>query len=93
MGLLALTLELYETLLPDLRGSREGWLRRVVIPALEREADIRFTRAVFRREDVEAVVAEFEAARAARATGKVLRDLHQMIHRAGTLRFTQERLP
>ena len=63
VGLLALTLELYETLLPDLRGSREAWLRRAVIPALEREADIRFTRAVFRREDVEAAVAEFEAAR------------------------------
>jgi len=64
IGLLALTLELYETLLPDLRGSRESWLRRAVIPALEREADILFTRAVFRREDIEAAVAEFEAARA-----------------------------
>jgi L-arabinose isomerase len=64
IGLLALTLELYETLLPDLRSSREGWLRRAVIPALQREADILFTRAVFRREDIEAAVAEFEAARA-----------------------------
>lgn len=64
VGLLALTLELYETLLPDLRGSREGWLRRAVIPALQREADILFARAVFRREDIEAAVAEFEAARA-----------------------------
>ena len=63
IGLLALTLELYETLLPDLRGSREGWLRRAVIPALQREADILFTRALFRREDIEAAVAEFEAAR------------------------------
>lgn len=61
-GLLALTLELYETLLPDLRGSREAWLRRAVIPALEQEADVFFTRAVFRREDIEAAVAEFEAA-------------------------------
>ena len=34
VGLLALTLELYETLLPELRGSREAWLRRAVIPAL-----------------------------------------------------------
>jgi len=34
-----------------------------VIPALAREADILFTRAVFRREDIEAAVAEFEAAR------------------------------
>jgi L-arabinose isomerase len=64
VGLLALTLELYETLLPDLRASREGWLRRAVIPALQREADILFTRAVFRREDIEAAAAEFEAARA-----------------------------
>jgi len=62
IGLLALTLELYETLLPDLRGSREGWLRRTVIPALQREADLLFTRAVFRREEIEAAVAEFEAA-------------------------------
>lgn len=64
VGLLALTLEFYETLLPDLRASREGWLRRAVIPALQREADILFTRAEFRREDIEAAVAEFEAARA-----------------------------
>ncbi len=63
VGLLALTLELYETLLPDLRGSREAWLRGAVIPALQDQADILFTRAVFRREDIEAAVAEFEAAR------------------------------
>jgi L-arabinose isomerase len=63
IGLLALTLELYETLLPDLRASRESWLRRAVIPALLREVDILFTRAVFRREDIETAVAEFEAAR------------------------------
>ena len=64
VGLLALTLELYETLQPDLRASREAWLRRAVIPALQDQADILFTRAVFRREDIEAAVAEFEAARA-----------------------------
>ncbi len=62
IGLLALTLELYETLLPDLRLSREAWLRRAVIPALQREADVLFTRAVFRREDIEAAVTQFEAA-------------------------------
>jgi L-arabinose isomerase len=62
VGLLALTLELYETLLPELRASREAWLRRVVIPALQSEADILFTRAVSRREDIEAAVSEFEAA-------------------------------
>ncbi len=85
VGLLALTLELYETLLPELRTSREAWLRRAVIPALEgppspkapawqaphspeasalqAEVEVLFTRAVFRREDIEAAVAEFEAAR------------------------------
>ncbi|HOX57354.1 MAG TPA: hypothetical protein P5205_12400 [Candidatus Paceibacterota bacterium] len=62
VGLLALTLELYENLLPDLRGAREAWLRRAVIPALQREADLLFTRAVFRREDIEQVVAELETA-------------------------------
>ena len=62
VGLLALTLELYETLLPELRASREAWLRRAVIPALQNEADILFTRAVSRREDIEATVGEFEAA-------------------------------
>jgi len=60
IGLLALTLELYETLLPELRTSREGWLRRAVIPPLQRAADVVFTRAMFRREDIEAAVTEFE---------------------------------
>jgi L-arabinose isomerase len=63
VGLLALTLELYETLLPGLRASREAWLRKTVIPALRRESDVVFDRAVFRREDIEAVVAGFEAVR------------------------------
>ncbi len=63
VGLLALTLELYETLLPDLRPSREAWLRRAVIPALQEQADILFPRAVFRREDIEAAVSEFEVER------------------------------
>ena len=61
-GLLALTLEFYETLAPDLRASRETWVRRVVLPALQQHADILFKRAVFRREDIEAAVAEHEAA-------------------------------
>jgi L-arabinose isomerase len=74
VGLLALTLELYETLLPELRASREAWLRRAIIPVLEGppspkasarqgQVEVLFTRAVFRREDMEAAVAEFEAAR------------------------------
>lgn len=59
-GLLALTLELYEQLLPDVRAGRERWLRQALIPALERVAQVDFDRAVFRREDVEAAVAGFE---------------------------------
>ncbi|HEY5911366.1 MAG TPA: hypothetical protein VJA21_12260 [Verrucomicrobiae bacterium] len=57
---MALTLELYETLVPGLRASREEWIRRAVLPALEPAADIVFDAAVFRREDIEQVVARFE---------------------------------
>jgi len=62
IGLLALTLELYETLSPGRRASREAWLRTAVIPGLEPQLDVRFTRTVFRREDIEATVADYEAA-------------------------------
>ncbi len=62
VGLLALTLELYETLAPGLRASRENWLRHTVLPALARFADVRFDGAVFRREDIESAVAAHEAA-------------------------------
>lgn len=61
IGLLALTLELYETLVPDLRQERETWLRRDLVPALEAFADVAFDQAVCRREDVDAAVAGFEA--------------------------------
>jgi L-arabinose isomerase len=61
VGLLALTLELYETLVPELRVSREAWLRRAVIPALQPHADVWFQAAVFRRADIEAAAAQFEA--------------------------------
>ncbi len=61
VGLLALTLELYEQLAPELRGSREQWLREAVLPALAPIADVRFDRAVYRREDVDAAVADFES--------------------------------
>ena len=40
IGLLALTLELYETLVPGLRGSREAWLRQAVIPGLQASCDV-----------------------------------------------------
>lgn len=61
-GLLALTLEYYETLVPDLRASREAWLRRAAIPALEQGFDVVFNGAVFRRAEIEAAMAELEAA-------------------------------
>jgi len=63
VGLLALTLELYESLAPDLRPSREQWVRQAVLPALGSIAEVEFDGAVFRREDVEAAVRRFEAAR------------------------------
>jgi len=62
IGLLALTLELYEQLAPGLRQQREGWLRSAVLPALAAGAEVRFCRAVCRAEDVDATVAEYEAA-------------------------------
>ncbi|MEI8373902.1 MAG: hypothetical protein WCJ35_13825 [Planctomycetota bacterium] len=61
VGLLALTLELYEQLAPELRQQREQWLRREVLPALDAGADVRFCQAVYRREDVDAAVAEYES--------------------------------
>jgi L-arabinose isomerase len=60
VGVLALTLELYETLVPGLRASREDWLRRAALPALEPFAEVIFRGAVFRREDIEAMVARLE---------------------------------
>jgi len=62
VGLLALTLELYEELLPELRADREGWLRRALLPALGPQADVEFHRAVFRREEIEAEVRRLEQA-------------------------------
>jgi L-arabinose isomerase len=61
-GLLALTLEFYETLAPSLRPHREQWVRQLVLPALTRHTDVVFNRIVFTREDVEAEVTQFEAA-------------------------------
>lgn len=60
VGLLALTLELYETLAPDLRSGREKWLHDTVLPALSSIADVRFQRAVYRREDINATIRELE---------------------------------
>lgn len=62
VGLLALTLEFYEKTSPELRPGRERWLREAVLPALAAVAEVQFTRAVCRREDVDAVVGEYEHA-------------------------------
>ncbi len=61
VGLLGLTLELYESLSPALREGREGWVRRAVVPALDPAAEVSFPGAAFRREDVERQVDRFEA--------------------------------
>lgn len=62
VGLLALTLDLYEQLAPGLRPQREQWLRDAVLPALAAGADVHFCRAAYRREDVDATVAEYASA-------------------------------
>jgi L-arabinose isomerase len=61
IGLLALSLEFYEQLAPGLRQAREKWLRSAVLPALAAGAEVRFCRAVCRREDVDTIVNEYEA--------------------------------
>jgi L-arabinose isomerase len=63
IGLLALTLELYEKLVPGLRESRVDWVRRAVVPALEPLAEVHFSAAVCRRESIEEAVSAFEAQR------------------------------
>ena len=61
VGLLALTLEFYERLAPELRTEREAWLRRQILPLLEPLADVSFDRAVSRREEIDAAVHRMEA--------------------------------
>jgi L-arabinose isomerase len=61
VGMLALTLEFYEQLAPELRSKREQWLQNNVIPALSAVAEVRFSRAVFRREEIDSIVAGFDA--------------------------------
>ncbi|MGA2662545.1 MAG: hypothetical protein ABSH34_34125 [Verrucomicrobiota bacterium] len=62
IGLLALTLDLYETLAPALRASREAWVRSALLPRLQPQGDLLFKTAVCRREEIDGVVAEYEAA-------------------------------
>ncbi len=60
LGVLALTLDLYESLAPGLREDREAWFRREVLPRLRTFADVEFSGAVFRRQDVESALAACE---------------------------------
>lgn len=60
IGLLALTLELYEKLAPELGQDRENWVRREVVPALQKNADVLYERAVCRVGDIEAAIGGFE---------------------------------
>lgn len=64
VGLLALTLELYEQLAPGLRAARENWVRQELLPALQARADVHFGQAAFGADDVEAAIAGFEAVQA-----------------------------
>ncbi|MGD2176054.1 MAG: hypothetical protein PVJ27_11670, partial [Candidatus Brocadiaceae bacterium] len=61
IGLLGLTLGLYEEISPGLREGREEWVRREVVPALGEVADVSFGGACWTRKEVAARVAEFEA--------------------------------
>lgn len=61
VGLLALTLELYERLMPGLREDREAWLRAALLPALSARANVLFEAACCRAYEVESAVARFEA--------------------------------
>lgn len=60
-GLLGLTLEFYETLAPAIRHQRDAWVRAEVLPALKPHARVEFSGAVYRAEDIEARLREFEA--------------------------------
>ncbi len=61
VGLLAMTLEFYESLVPELRTQREKWLREQLLPALAPSADVVFDKAVFTRADIDAAVASLES--------------------------------
>ena len=61
VGLLALTLEFYERGGPEIRQGREQWIHNAILPALADVADVSFSSACFRREDIERTVLGFEA--------------------------------
>lgn len=61
VGILGLTLEFYEEAAPGLHEDREAWVRTAILPALAPVADVSFTRAVCRREEIDEVVAGYES--------------------------------
>lgn len=61
-GILALTLELYDTTAPDLRENRERWLREKVLIELQKEVEVDFTSAISTKEGIEAEILRFEQA-------------------------------
>ena len=62
VGILGLTLELYEKAAPGLREDREAWVRQTLLPALEPVAEVSFAHAACRREEIDKIVADYEAA-------------------------------
>jgi L-arabinose isomerase len=62
VGILGLSLEFYETLGPEIRIGREAFVRDKLLPALSPHMDVRFDGAVYRRQDVERTVRQYEAA-------------------------------
>lgn len=61
IGILALTLEFYEQFGPELRLSREKWLRENAVPVLEKFADVEFEKAVYAAEDIAGAVSQLES--------------------------------
>ena len=62
LGVLALTLDFYETLVPTLRTEREAWLRNDALAAFPDTVELEFGDAVFTRPTIDAEVARLEAA-------------------------------
>ena len=60
VGLLALSLELYEELAPDVRSGRERWIREAILPRLSESADLLFDGIVFTSDAIARTVRRFE---------------------------------
>jgi len=60
LGILALTLELYETLAPGVRENREQWLKNDILGSLGRFVEADFQEAVYTKDKIQAEVKRFE---------------------------------